>query len=175
MTPGWYQDPWNPGSVRWFDGHRWTPHTYAATTPILPAVQVTQVHVAHAAPRSAGVAVLLAFLFGPLGMLYSTVAGGLVMLVVDLVLGPLTLGLWFLLAWPLQMIWAGVAATQSDVAATTAITTVAQPAPVLPTWNATPVYGAVPPAQPSDHPRWDDTLVGIDIVDAEIVEDHSDI
>ena len=24
--PGWYPDPWFPGSVRWFDGNEWTEH-----------------------------------------------------------------------------------------------------------------------------------------------------
>jgi hypothetical protein len=25
--PGWYEDPWSPGSTRWWDGNAWTQHT----------------------------------------------------------------------------------------------------------------------------------------------------
>jgi len=30
--PGWYEDPWRPGSSRWWDGGRWTELTAAAAT-----------------------------------------------------------------------------------------------------------------------------------------------
>ncbi|HLM26320.1 MAG TPA: DUF2510 domain-containing protein [Thermoleophilaceae bacterium] len=30
--PGWYEDPWRPGSSRWWDGGRWTEHTAATAT-----------------------------------------------------------------------------------------------------------------------------------------------
>jgi len=65
------------------------------------------------APKSRGVAFLLAFLFGPLGMLYSTVAGAIVMFFVSIVLGVLTLGLSFLVTWPICIIWAVVACAPS--------------------------------------------------------------
>jgi membrane protease YdiL (CAAX protease family) len=28
-APGWYTDPWYPGSLRWWDGQVWSPHTVA--------------------------------------------------------------------------------------------------------------------------------------------------
>lgn len=28
--PGWYDDPWSPGTTRWWDGNAWTQHTGAA-------------------------------------------------------------------------------------------------------------------------------------------------
>lgn len=27
MPPGWYDDPWAPAGLRWWDGYGWTPHT----------------------------------------------------------------------------------------------------------------------------------------------------
>lgn len=64
--------------------------------------------------RSVGVALLLTFFFGPLGMLYSTVSGALVMIVVSVVLAFFTLGLSFFLTWPICMIWGAVAASSHN-------------------------------------------------------------
>ena len=61
--------------------------------------------------KSVGVALLLTFLFGPLGMLYSTVSGALVMIVVSIVLGFFTLGFSLLLTWPASMVWGVMAAS----------------------------------------------------------------
>jgi hypothetical protein len=61
--------------------------------------------------KSVGVALLLTFFFGPLGMLYSTVTGALVMIVVSIVLGVFTLGFSFLVTWPVCMIWGTMAAS----------------------------------------------------------------
>jgi len=60
--------------------------------------------------KSVGLAILLAFLFGPLGMLYSTVGGAIIMFLTNVVLGIMTLGLIWLLTWPVCVIWAAVAA-----------------------------------------------------------------
>ena len=64
--------------------------------------------------KSVGLAVLLAFLFGPLGMLYATVAGALVMFLVNLVVFFLTFGLGLMLTWPVCMVWAGFAVTNHN-------------------------------------------------------------
>lgn len=32
-TPGWYQDPWGPRSLRWWDGREWTGHTSVGAEP----------------------------------------------------------------------------------------------------------------------------------------------
>lgn len=64
--------------------------------------------------RSVGVALLLTFLFGPLGMLYSTVTGALVMIAVSIVLALFTLGLSLLLTWPISMVWGALAASEHN-------------------------------------------------------------
>jgi hypothetical protein len=61
--------------------------------------------------KNVGVAILLTVLFGPLGMLYSTIVGAIVMLVITLVVGALTLGIGLLLTWPLCIIWGALAAS----------------------------------------------------------------
>ena len=74
--------------------------------------QQVVVHVQH--PRkSALVAFLLAFFFGPLGMFYSTVGGALIMLVVSVILAIFTVGFSLLLTHPICCIWAAVAASNS--------------------------------------------------------------
>jgi len=60
--------------------------------------------------KNVGLAIILAILFGPLGMLYSTVMGGIIMIFVNLIVGFLTLGLGLIVTWPICVIWAGVAA-----------------------------------------------------------------
>jgi hypothetical protein len=61
-------------------------------------------------PKSVGTAIVLAIFFGPLGMLYSTVTGGLVLLAVNIVLGIPTLGTVLFITWPAGIVWAAVAA-----------------------------------------------------------------
>ena len=63
--------------------------------------------------KSALVAFLLTFFFGPLGMFYSTVVGAIVMIIVSLVVGVLTLGLGLAVTWPICIVWACVAASNS--------------------------------------------------------------
>lgn len=60
--------------------------------------------------KSPMVAFLLALLFGPLGMLYSTVLGALVMFVVDAILVVPTFGFVFFVTIPIGCIWAALAA-----------------------------------------------------------------
>lgn len=60
--------------------------------------------------RSRLLAFLLTLFFGPLGMLYTTVVGALVMLVLFGVLGFLTGGLALIILWPIAIIWAVLAA-----------------------------------------------------------------
>lgn len=63
-----------------------------------------------AAPtKSAAVAVVLAILFGPLGMLYATVLGGIVMLIVSILVVIPTLGLGLLITQPIGIVWAAIA------------------------------------------------------------------
>lgn len=61
-------------------------------------------------PKSVGTAIVLAIFFGPLGMLYSTVPGGLVMLLINVILVIPTLGTVLFITWPAGIVWAAVAA-----------------------------------------------------------------
>lgn len=72
---------------------------------------------AEPAPKSLAMAVLLAGLFGPLGMVYSTLSGALVMLLISLSLllasgEDLALGNLYslLIAWPVCVVWSAIAA-----------------------------------------------------------------
>lgn len=60
--------------------------------------------------KNVAVAALLGFFFGPIGMIYATGIGALVMFGVNIVIGILTFGLGLFLTWPVCAIWAGVAA-----------------------------------------------------------------
>ena len=55
--------------------------------------------------KSVGIGLLLTFLFGPIGMLYATIWGGLLMMVVNLAVGIATFGIGLLFTWPIQLIW----------------------------------------------------------------------
>lgn len=55
--------------------------------------------------KSVLVGLILTFFFGPVGMLYATVIGALIMLAVSVVIGFLTAGIGLILVWPVQMFW----------------------------------------------------------------------
>ncbi len=59
--------------------------------------------------KSAGLAILLAVLFGPLGLLYSTIMGAAVMFIVNIIAAVVTMGFGLILTWPICGIWAFVA------------------------------------------------------------------
>lgn len=63
----------------------------------------------YAPTKSVLLALILSFLFGPLGMLYATVAGAVVMFLVNLILLIPTAGLIVLLTWPAGMLWSVMA------------------------------------------------------------------
>lgn len=67
-----------------------------------------------ALPKSVGISILLTFLFGPLGMLYTTIAGAIVMLVINIFIGIVTLGFGLLLTWPICIIWGAIAANSHN-------------------------------------------------------------
>lgn len=64
--------------------------------------------------KSIGLSILLTLFFGPLGMLYSTVSGGIIMLIISVVIGFLTFGFGALFTWPICIIWGAVAASRSN-------------------------------------------------------------
>ena len=64
--------------------------------------------------KSVVLSLVLTFFFGPFGMMYSTVVGGLIMLVLYVALGIPTLGWAIAVLHPIAMIWGAVAASRSD-------------------------------------------------------------
>lgn len=75
--------------------------------------QTVNVILSNQRPRkSAFVAFLLTFLFGPLGMFYTTVLGAIIMIIVSIIVAVLTLGLGPLITWPICIIWACLAASK---------------------------------------------------------------
>lgn len=63
--------------------------------------------------KSVPAALVLAFLFGPLGLLYASVWGGIILIITAILTLPLTAGLAALVLWPVSMIWAAMAAMAS--------------------------------------------------------------
>lgn len=59
--------------------------------------------------KSVGISIILTVLFGPLGMLYSTIWGGIIMIVISSVVALLTFGLGLIVTWPVCVLWAAVA------------------------------------------------------------------
>lgn len=123
--------------------------------PAAPAAvqQTTVIQVGN--HKSVGGAVALAFFFGPLGMLYATVVGGIVMFFVTIPVAFFTLGLGLLITVPTCMLWAGLAASshnkrlqgvagQQTVMPAPAVSAPPAP-PTTPVQPAVPVQSADPP------------------------------
>lgn len=55
--------------------------------------------------KNVGTALILTFLFGPLGMLYSTIKGGVIMFIISLIVAVFTAGLGIFITWPICMVW----------------------------------------------------------------------
>lgn len=70
--------------------------------------------------KSVIAAFLLAFFFGPLGLLYATIGGGIVMIIVAFIVGIVTFGFGALITWPIAVIWAVIAAMRSKAKPTVA-------------------------------------------------------
>ena len=64
--------------------------------------------------KSVLLSLVLTFFLGPFGMLYSTVPGAIVMLVLYVALGILTLGWALAVLHPIAMIWGAVAADRAN-------------------------------------------------------------
>lgn len=64
--------------------------------------------------KSVVLSLVLTFFLGPFGMLYSTVPGALVMLVLYVALGIVTLGWALAVLHPIAMIWGAVAADRAN-------------------------------------------------------------
>lgn len=60
--------------------------------------------------KSVAISLILTFFFGALGMLYSTIWGAIIMMIISLIVGFVTLGMGLILIWPICMIWGAFAA-----------------------------------------------------------------
>lgn len=132
------------------------PHGSQGGPPSAPiAVQQTTV-IQVGTHKSVVGAVLLALFFGPLGMLYATVPGAIVMFFVNLIVGIPTLGLGLFVTIPIGAAWAGIAANSQNkriqgVAAQQVAT--GQPAPPPAPQAAPPVTPSAEPPTPTPAPR----------------------
>jgi hypothetical protein len=73
-------------------------HTHTNTTVVLALSQ-----------KNTGLSVLLTILFGSLGLLYSSIVGGIIMFIVETVLFIPTLGLAAIVTHPICVIWGIIA------------------------------------------------------------------
>jgi len=64
--------------------------------------------------KSVGTAFLLSFLFGPLGLLYASIIGGIIMFILSIILFIALPVVGAILAWIGCIIWAVVAANQAN-------------------------------------------------------------
>jgi hypothetical protein len=132
------------------------PTAYVSAQPMV--VQQSVINVG--SRRSVFGAVVLALLFGPLGMLYSTVLGALVMFFVSALVGIPTLGLGLLITIPLGAIWAGLSASAKNrrigTTVSQAVPLAAPPGATAQPAVATPpapyLAAEVPPALPRQVP-----------------------
>lgn len=60
--------------------------------------------------KNVGVSLILTFLFGSLGMFYSTIIGAIIMIILECIIGVFTLGFGLIITHPICMIWGAVAA-----------------------------------------------------------------
>lgn len=89
---------------------RAVPRGYQQVAPTHAAVPVVIVN----ERKSVGLAMLLAFFFGPLGMAYATVGGAVAMCIISLFLAVVTMGLGLFVTWPICVIWAAYAAGEHN-------------------------------------------------------------
>lgn len=55
----------------------------------------------------------LTFIFGPLGLLYASIGGGIFLIVCAIILVPLTAGVAAFTLWPISIVWGVIAAILS--------------------------------------------------------------
>ncbi len=75
--------------------------------------QTTQ-HVVVTSTKSVGISLILTILFGPLGMFYSTIWGGSIMMVISLLLALVTAGFSLFVTWPICVIWGAMAVSSAN-------------------------------------------------------------
>ncbi len=71
--------------------------------------QPQKIVVVSSGEKSMVASILLSLIFGPLGLFYASVTGGIVMLLISIVVAIFTLGVGLLITFPICIIWAAVA------------------------------------------------------------------
>jgi hypothetical protein len=79
-----------------------------------PTLQQPHHVVVLAKQKSVATALLLSFFFGPLGLLYASVAGGIVMILLSIIIGIFTVGIGLIFTWIVSIIWAVLAVQMSN-------------------------------------------------------------
>lgn len=190
-APAWYPDPHNPTGLRYYDGNNWTEHVQVAAAPVLAGAsfhstantaggQTTSITMVNVGQRkSVGLALVLAFLFGPFGTLYGSIVGGLVLIAASFLIGWLLIPLPFI--WLGSMVWAalgadahnkrlGVSTMTTSQMASAAEPTNAYMAPAPPAELSAPSTGAAPYGSSDNEYRAPAPRIHEgEVVDAEIV------
>ena len=108
--PGYQQQPPPYGYQQQPYGSQQPPPYGYHPQPIYVTQQVmTPAYVATLPPKSMALTLLLTFLFGPLGLFYASVTGGIVMLIITLIIAIPTFGIGWWLTMPVCMIWGAIA------------------------------------------------------------------
>lgn len=55
--------------------------------------------------KSVGISIILTILFGPVGLFYSSIFGGVLMCILGILAAVLTFGLGFIVVWPVSIAW----------------------------------------------------------------------
>lgn len=69
---------------------------------------------AMAAAKSPLLAALLGFFFGPIGLIYATIKGAIIMFLVNIAVGIVTFGFGLFLTWPICALWGYIAAQKHN-------------------------------------------------------------
>lgn len=74
----------------------------------------TPQHIVVTPTKSVGISLILTILFGPLGMLYSTVWGGIIMTILSIPVALFTMLFGLIIIWPICVIWGAMAVSSSN-------------------------------------------------------------
>jgi hypothetical protein len=129
-TAGWHPDPVEVGQLRWWNGNEWTAYVDKSRQAIPQ-------------DKSVGVAFVLTFCFGPLGLFYVSTPIALVALVVSFVVLVLTLGSGLMLTWAAIIMLGCIVASRRHAAYQAwllrQLAGPGEPSPAARSWWRTPV------------------------------------
>jgi hypothetical protein len=108
--------PSNAGIESIAHSQPWQGPQYSQPSSVHVTQQVQVAPIVLYQPKSVGLALALTFFFGPLGLFYSSVIGGVVMLILSVILAATTFGVSLFFTWPACMIWGAIAASNYNSA-----------------------------------------------------------